>query len=240
MKKSFVMTVLAILSELLLFLLKDTIIINIGISMYRTVGYAIHALFVILIVSAIAFALRNRKDAEIKASLLAQQERDKEAEKDKASYLSVKKELDPAELQYLLNKRNRPEEPPFVQRLYATSLHQMKLMDSYQEKLNNLIVANGADGLADSKNILDQCEQYICRNVRKIMNKAELSFSDTGMDDPEYEQILQANENVLDKVNELMHSIVDFLNNQGDSTNEITMLDMYKSTIQDILSEKRR
>lgn len=72
------------------------------------------------------------------------------------------------------------------------------------------------------------------------MNKAELSFSDTGMDDPEYEQILQANENVLDKVNELMHSIVDFLNNQGDSTNEITMLDMYKSTIQDILSEKRK
>lgn len=240
MKKSFVMTVLAILLELLLFLLKDTIIINIGISMYRTVGYAIHALFVILIVSAIAFALRNRKDAEIKASLLAQQERDKEAEKDKASYLSVKKELDSAELQYLLNKRNRPEEPPFVQRLYATSLHQMKLMDSYQEKLNNLIVANGADGLADSKNILDQCEQYICKNVRKIMNKAELSFSDTGMDDPEYDQILEANEKILHKVDDLLHSIVDFLNSQGESDNEIAMLDMYKNTIQDILHEKRR
>ena len=116
----------------------------------------------------------------------------------------------------------------------------MQMMDSYQEKLNNLIVANGADGLADSKNILDQCEQYICKNVRKIMNKAELTFSETGIDDPEYRSILDENEKILNKVDDLLHSIVDFLNSQGESDNEIAMLDMYKNTIQDILHEKRR
>ena len=72
------------------------------------------------------------------------------------------------------------------------------------------------------------------------MNKAELSFSDTGMDDQEYDQILEANEKILQKVDDLLHSIVDFLNSQGESDNEIAMLDLYKSTIQDILQEKRR
>lgn len=234
------LVIVAVFLEAALFFLKDIIIINLGITLYRYVSYFVHLVSAVLLFNVGVSVIRRQKDRELKASILAQREQDNEMDKNTESCLAVKKELDPAEIQYLLCKRNREGEPSFVRQVYGAALHQMQTMDTYQEKLNNLIAVNEAENLSDSKIIFEQCEQYICRNVRKLMNKAELSFTETGIDDPEYEQILQANENVLDKVDELMHSIVDFLNNQGDSTNEITMLDMYKSTIQDILLEKRK
>lgn len=234
-----ILFIATIVPEILFFLLKDTIIINLGIEEYRTIGYAVHLLFIFMAVITASSIWRKYKDREIKASQLAELDRNKQLDKEKESYLSVKKDLDPAELQFLLNKRIKTEEVQFVRQLYIESLSQMKKMDLYQDKLNSLIVPNGAEGLSDSKNILDQCEQYLCKNVRKIMNKAELSFSENGMSDPEYRQIMDANDKVLHKVDDLMHSIVDFLNSQGDSSNELTMLEMYKGTIQDILKEKK-
>lgn len=235
-----ILFLLAAVAEAVYLAMRDMLIINFGISIYRLLGYVIYGVFAFAVLTLILAGIKKKKDREIRQSLLKQKEEYTAKKKEKESYLSVKKELDPSEIQYLLNKRNREGEPSFVRQIYGNALHQMQMMDSYQEKLNNLIVANGADGLADSKNILDQCEQYICKNVRKIMNKAELTFSETGIDDPEYRSILDENEKILNKVDDLLHSIVDFLNSQGESDNEIAMLDMYKNTIQDILHEKRR
>lgn len=235
-----ILFLLTAVAEAVYLAMRDMLIINFGISIYRLLGYVIYGVFAFAVLTLILAGIKKKKDREIRQSLLKQKEEYTAKKKEKESYLSVKKELDPSEIQYLLNKRNREGEPSFVRQIYGNALHQMQMMDSYQEKLNNLIVANGADGLADSKNILDQCEQYICKNVRKIMNKAELTFSETGIDDPEYRSILDENEKILNKVDDLLHSIVDFLNSQGESDNEIAMLDMYKNTIQDILHEKRR
>ena len=235
-----ILFLLTAVAEAVYLAMRDMLIINFGISIYRLLGYVIYGVFAFAVLTLILAGIKKKKDREIRQSLLKQKEEYTAKKKEKESYLSVKKELDPSEIQYLLNKRNREGEPSFVRQIYGNALHQMQMMDSYQEKLNNPIVANGADGLADSKNILDQCEQYICKNVRKIMNKAELTFSETGIDDPEYRSILDENEKILNKVDDLLHSIVDFLNSQGESDNEIAMLDMYKNTIQDILHEKRR
>lgn len=47
---------------------------------------------------------------------------------------------------------------------------QLDMMDEHQEKLSHLLDVNGADALANTEDILSRVEQYLCKNVRKVLN----------------------------------------------------------------------
>lgn len=61
--------IIAVLPEILHILLKDMIIINLGIAEYRTIGYGVHLLLVFMLILSVSSFWRKYKDREIKESL---------------------------------------------------------------------------------------------------------------------------------------------------------------------------
>ena len=51
----------------------------------------------------------------------------------------------------------------------------MEAMDGYQEKLSRLLENNGATELEDTQDVLKKAEQYICKEIRKVINLVNVS-----------------------------------------------------------------
>lgn len=120
-------------------------------------------------------------------------------------------------------------------------LHQMDDMNRYQGKLNKLITNNGAKYLNDSTEVLDNVEQYILRNVRKLLNCFDIyeatDISDTEKMQELLDKIEKDNTVQLYNVKEFLFAATDFVNQQGDDNTDIKKLNIYKETIISSLKE---
>lgn len=56
-----ILLIATIVPETLFFLLRDTIIINLGIAEYRTIGYGVHLLFIFMMIITVSSIWRKHK-----------------------------------------------------------------------------------------------------------------------------------------------------------------------------------
>ena len=231
------------LSEIVVRLCMDDIIIQYGISLYRTILMAANILIaagVIFAGASILFMIKERKSMKLQKT---DDEKKKALEKDSKAFLSVKKELNASGLKMLVYDKYEKGNIPFIKDVFRRCWEQMNKMDVYQEKLNNLITSNGADGLEDSKDVLNKTEQYICKNVRKMLNLLEVSDLGNPVEDKHLEAmfniLLQDNGEKLQNADDFLHAVVEFLNGQGDSKEELEMMEIYKNTILEVLKEEK-
>lgn len=227
---------------LILRLTRDDIIIQQGIRFYRTLNTAV------LIVGApvtagflVHFLLnwskqqkhKRAQDEETAKQQAALEEEALEKERHR-EILSVSKKMDAMRLKEVLSTY---EAGAWIQlaRPIAKIRMQLDIMDEYQEKLVHLLENNGADSLSNTNEVLDQVEQYLCKNVRKVLNYMDVADEDNERDVEQVSLRLAAcheeGQKLLQQVQEFLFALAEFLNKQGDDDNSMDMLNIYKSTI---------
>ena len=217
---------------------KDAIVVQIGIRSYRsitTVSAALLGVFTACAcISTLLGIFRSRKDRKKEAEKSEKEaERAFELEREKRkleSPLSVSDRMDPKRIRDKL-EAEAEKQAPDIRKAILTIATQMYRMDELQEKHAGLLKENGADALGDTVDVLDEVEQYICRNVRKVLNY--LSVFDSGEKDVLMDRLKEcwfANEEQLKKTQDFLLALTEFLNRQGDSRNTDS-IDIYKETI---------
>ena len=218
------------------------IVINYGIRFYRSLRNIVFSISIIISLAVTVLyvldAVRQRKwqkarDEEAAKSEALRQEALQEREKHR-EVLSVSKKMDSEKIRELLTEYAARKWKAMAQPLMQLKL-QLDMMDEHQEKLSHLLDVNGADALANTEDILDRVEQYLCKNVRKVLNYLDVA------DDEEEKDIRLVQEKLalcyedgqkqLQQVQEFLFALAEFLNKQGGDDNSMEMLDIYKSTI---------
>lgn len=252
-KSCIIISILLLITICLRWLLynkKDDFIINYGIATYRHVmsGMLI-PIFVCVIILIFTFLKIFKQKQKQKEQLQDEENKTKQAtaaleqlKKDQA-FLSVKSKIDADNLQTIL-KQSANTTWNILHEELTNCIIQMETMDDYQKQLNNLILNNGADALSDTKDVLDQVEQYICRNIRKILNYMELYNPKKDSDTVELRSKLKIcqtdTQDKLDKTKKFLFTLVDFLNTQGeDNNNGPELLELYKNTILESIEEEQ-
>jgi FtsZ-interacting cell division protein ZipA len=221
---------------------RDDVIIQQGIHFYRTLNT------VILVVGGLAtgailvhFLLnwskhqkhKQAQDAETARRQVAMEEEALEKERHR-EILSVSKKMDSQRLRDLLSAREAGAWIRLAQPIARIRM-QLDIMDEYQEKLLHLLETNGADSLSNTNEVLDQVEQYLCKNVRKVLNYMDVADEDNERDAEQVSLRLAAcheeGQKQLQQVQEFLFALAEFLNKQGDDDNGMDMLNIYKSTI---------
>lgn len=214
--------------------MKDDLVIQWGILKYRGVMRGLLALTIGTAAAAAlgaAFEIRALRQAEkAKAGEAAAQE-EQEGED---SRLSVKKKLRNHELREILQE-NAAGQWHVIQGEISLCVRQLHDMDDDQERLNILLRHNDAQVLSDTEDVLDQVEQLMCRNVRKAINYMSISRSDRQEDvnrvRDEFAGCCSANGELLLDVQEFLVALTEFLNRQGESEIDVTMLESYKNML---------
>lgn len=108
-------------------------------------------------------------------------------------------------------------------------------IDSYQEKLKNLLANNGADSLSDTEDVLNQVEQYICKKMLSVCNYISIVDTNDKNEVAKIKKKIDARiEDVskqLDQVQEFLFNLADFLNKQNDDDATPETLEIYKTLI---------
>ena len=228
-----------------LFAARDDIIIQIGIVAYRSLikyilifaGILAGSGILHLLLGAVLQHRNNRKREEQERLESARARAKAEAEAD----LSVSRKLDTNVIRNMLKKEGRNQWECLADSI-GRLVAQMDQMDDYQAKLSELLKRNDAGSLKDTEEVLDQVEQYICRNMRKALNYLSILRSDDAGDRKKAQEQLRAcaedNEQQLKQVQEFLLALADLLNMQGSGTAEIETLEMYKNIILESLKRE--
>lgn len=110
---------------------------------------------------------------------------------------------------------------------------QLILMNSYQDRLSNLLANNSAEALSDTEDILERMEQQILSNVRKVLNFMEILGLDDKKTVSEYIGVcVQDNQKLLDATKDFLLCVTGFLNGQGTSgENDLRMVEDFKAIL---------
>lgn len=227
------------------------IVINYGIRFYRSLRNIIFSISAVISLSVIALyvsdAVKQRKwqaarDEEAARAEVRRQEALREREKHR-EVLSVSKKMDSEKIRGLLTEYAARKWKAMAQPLMQLKL-QMDMMDEHQEKLSHLLDINGADALANTEDILDRVEQYLCKNVRKVLNYLDVADDEEEKDVRLVQEKLAAcheeGQKQLQQVQEFLFALAEFLNKQGEDDNSMEMLDIYKSTILSSIEDEQK
>ncbi len=233
-----ILLLLAIIATGGIFLLRETLIIQMGIVFYRRIQLTVTILSAAaILICIIGMITSGRKKTADPAETATGTDTGSPSAAD--AELSVSSGLDSHRLQNLL-RENMNGEWHSCQSEIATCLEQLETMDRYQDKLQKLLKKNGADALSDTEDILDRVEQYLCKNVRKVLNF--MSVADTG-DAADQEMIRSKLKNCetlnteqLEQTQQFLFALTEFLNQQGDEDTGTDMLQLYRQTILDSLN----
>lgn len=234
-----------------LYMNTDGIIIQYGIRTYRRLRTSLMAVGGILSLAVLVLYCidlgRYKKWQKAQAAERARAEAEREKlsrEKEKhREVLSVSKKMDSLKIRELLTEYAAQKWNVLAQPLMQIRL-QLDIMDEHQEKLSHLLDANGADALANTEDILDRVEQYLCKNVRKVLNYMDVADNDSPGDVQMVRGKLQTcheeGQKQLQQVQEFLFALAEFLNKQGENDNSMEMLDIYKSTILQSIDEEKQ
>ncbi len=224
--------------------LQETIIIDYGVVLFRflwTVLLAVTVIFTVyLLISLIRSAARRRKDQQ-EQQRIKEQQKARKAEADKAdARLSVRGKLDEHDMYQMLTEKANGKWNRLSPEI-DICLRQMDRMNDYQAKLSGLLDINGVESLKDTEEMLDAVEQYTFRNIRKVINYMNVLDPDAPDDrEKAREQLARCTEDNgqrLNQVQDFLLAPTDYLNKQGEGSQEIDMLQMYKDTILSSLEE---
>ena len=147
---------------LMMLIFKDDVIINAGLRGYRAGFVLIMALLGTTAAGSVFTVLKNRKtqipEQPVKAS----------------PSLDIGSRLNPEHIKASLYEISAQATDETVRKAVKTVIRTMNVMDDLQDKLKELLDNNGADALRDTEDILDDVEQHICRNVRKLINNVTI------------------------------------------------------------------
>lgn len=232
----------AIIACVCLHLGMHSIIINYGIRFYRGLRNVVFFISAVVSIAVIALyvsdAVRQRKrqsaqDEEAAKAEAERQEALRELEKHR-EVLSVSRKMDSEKVRGLLTEYASHKWKALAQPLLQLKL-QLDMMDEHQDKLSHLLDVNGADALANTEDILDRVEQYLCKNVRKVLNYLDVADEEEEKDVQIVQEKLsvchEEGQKQLQQVQEFLFALAEFLNKQGEDDNSMEMLDIYKSTI---------
>lgn len=219
---------------------RDDLIIQFGITKYRLAERVVFSLLILSLIVLVSCLIKGAGEKHREKRAEQSGKSKKEDEKKEQAFLSVKAKLDSENLKETLTELGTGQWRELKLPLMRCS-QQLEDMDRYQEKLNNLIVNNGVESLSDTKDVLDQVEQYLCRNIRKVLNYIEVSDPEKSGDVDQVrkktEFCIKDCEEKLEQTGQFLFTMADFLNNQGDDTNGPEMLELYKNTILESLKE---
>lgn len=239
------MPIVLVMAQILICLLihivfQDDIIINLGIRQYRIISIASIIITVIFCILYIYSVISNKisRNNE-KKRLNAEREAIQNENSKKEAVLSVKDKLNRKELTKILYDLNG--EWRELDEEIDKCIAQMNEIHILKQKLHDLLIKNGATTLMDTEEVVNKVEQYICNNARKIINYLYVADSSSNEDieniKGKINKALSQNEEQIDKVQEFLYAMTDYLNSQGDSDNDINMLEIYKNTILKSINE---
>ena len=221
------------------FATKDSIVIYMGIRAFRAImigllGVGGVACGAYLVSSAVSVSrLQDQLEDKQREQLAIE-----EMHKRQTARLSVEGKLDNATLRRILIQKAQDDWGLLTGSIESCTT-QMEMMDDYQERLSKLLAANGADTLHDTEDVLDQAEQGMCRNVRKVINYMEVANSslatDRDMVQTKLDQCNVQNKEILKQTQEFVFALTEYLNRQGDSNADTSMLEIYKKTIMEAI-----
>ena len=234
--------VLVVILAALIFVLtnRDNIITYYRLSTWNAAMITLAALFAAaLICNALiqaVFYRERQKHLHEQAMNEAKNEEDAEEERRRKAKLSVRGDLDARTVKELLVEESRGRWFFAYEQIYEC-VEQMEQMDSYQDRLRNLLLNNGAEALSNSEDVLNQVEQYICRNVRNVLNFMEVADDDAA--DEVRVRLMKCkeeNQKLLTQTRDFVYAMADFLNNQSGKA-DMRMLERYRDTILDSIRE---
>ena len=222
---------------LMLVLSKDSVVISIGIRSYRGLYQGGLIAEVALVILFLILSLRDAR----KKNAAKKEEREQSADRQKLEAdLPVNGRLTDVKVRELL-KENASGKWRALQDAIGGLAAQMCQMDSYQERLANLLTSNQASTLGDTEEVLDQVEQYICRNIRKVLNYMTVydpaSQEDAAALEKLIEECRDANQEQLTQTKEFVFALTEFLNRQGASSQDTYSLELYKKLLLDSIKE---
>lgn len=224
-----------------LLLLRDNIIVYLGIGAFKTIRALLLGIMAVTGVGGIVSGIRltGKMHAQI-ASDKEQQRKLEDQQRMEAPKLSVRDKLENSHLRDLLRKHMQKGWDVLGDSIMRC-MGQLEQMDDYQERLSRLLKNNGAEMLYDTEDVLDRVEQYICRNVRKVLNYMDVSDpklpGDVSMLKEKLADCFESNQEQLRQTQEFLFALTDFLNQQGDSENDASMLEVYKRTLLESIKE---
>ena len=244
------------LFNIILYAARDSIVVSFGIRTYNLLALICASAFGLssagLVISLVLFLIGKKKEKKEQEEELRKKIEEEQAKKE--AVLKYKGKLDPEQVRSSLNtvygdwtsKISLCGDSQQIEDFHAVMskiFSGMKTMDSYQEKLNYLLNANGADALRDTEDILDNAEQFIYRNVRKLLNIMTISSPENPDD---LNTVLSAahacageNSRLLDTTREFMVSVTEFLNTQNEDDDSLYEMNAYKSAIQSQISARK-
>ena len=231
---------LALIGTAVCFLNRDMLILFQGIRMYRIYLAASLILLggsgVLAVCTVCLHAAEKKRLMAAQAELLAQQEESLRETRKQTAKLSVEGELNAAVIREMLVAQSKGRWA-FAYQLIYDCVEQMEQMDSYQERLATLLENNGADSLQDTVEVVDQVEQYLCRNVRNVLNFMDVADDDAA--DQVRVKLLSCkedNQNLLTQTRDFIYALAEFLNDQGGKA-DMRLLNTYRTTILQSLKE---
>jgi len=221
---------------LMMTVLRNGLIIGLGIRGFNGLLYAGGAAFVITLIAAGVVSFLAKREEQSRAAAEAGL---REAE----SGLSAEKKLENKDLRAMLQEYSLGDWKSLAQDI-EPCIEQLHGIDSEQERLHVLLKHNAAEVLADTESILDQAEQSMCRNVRKVLNYMSVyhqdSSADTAMMRGNLAKCREDNDKILNEAHEFLVALTEYLNGQGDSKYDNTMLESYKKTLLDFTEKKEK
>lgn len=210
---------------------KDDLIINLGIRGYHSLLFAWGGVILVTVIAAAAgiyTSNKKEKQKQMAAAAVMHEEAGDEAG------LFAGGKLDNEELRKALQE-NALGGWSALSTEIDKCIRQLHDIDSEQERLHVLLKHNAAKVLSDTEGILDQAEQYMCQNVRKIINYMNVYHEDSSGDQAllraQLAKCCDDNEKILNEVHEFLLALTDYLNGQGDKKYDNTMLESYKKTL---------
>ena len=222
----------AVIVNLYLYFQKDNIVIYQGIAFYRVLHVAalgfLAAAAAVLIISLLRRFI-NKKLSERAAA--PPEDRESPA-------LSVKGKLSNESLRKMLKKQASLKWKDLSEELAETAV-QLEAMDAYQEKLHTLLKDNDVKALSDTEDILEQTEQVLCQNVRKLLNYMNVfDVSDIEVMRTTVKKTNEKNARQLGQVKEFILAVTDFVNQQGGAAQDPEALKSYITMILDTMKEE--
>ena len=227
---SAILVVLSAAANLGLLIQKDNVIIYQELSTYRTWRTvslaALAATVLLMLISLIASGKKGEKKEKTLSSGEIQHT------------LSVKEKLSNSSLRQILENQASGKWKSLAGEIRKT-VSQMEMMDSYQERLHNLLKENDVKALSDTEEILDQAEQYLCQNVRKLINYMNVfDENDVEVVKASVEKTNAKNDEQLAQVRDFIKAVTDFVNQQGTDAMDPDFLTSYKELILDTMREE--
>lgn len=237
----FISTFVAIVARLNLALNEQEYIIVHGIQAYKndinisTAAILVFGLFtcvmgIMLVVNSIK---AKKQIQEQQGKLAAEQQQTIEMHRKANSYLSASNTLVESVIRnHLQDSYNGTW--CSLRDVLTPLYHQSEKMDELQTKLKSLITKNDASVLDDTEEVLEQAEQSLLKNIRKVMNyMAVCDPNEPDEVDKVYNSALEcknSNKVILDNVSDFLMALTEYLNNQG-SDDGLDVLNSYKDAL---------